>query len=234
MATVRVHAPVKDFEGEVAGVRFEEGVAEVERGSAAYQYFRGAGYGIDRSAEVARPEPPDPRDLGTDGDGVEVVGTRLRDAAVDPQPGDFLPPTNAGVENPHGSLVVSPGLHASAPGPIAPGAVSSDPGTQQAKETALAEAVFVEQQPVQQATADVPDDVPQGTEDAADPKPQDDDTVPDDDYDVMSLAALRDEASARELAASGTKADLKARLRADDAVNARPADTEGADGTEHS
>lgn len=44
-------------------------------------------------------------------DGVIQVGTPLRDAAVDPRPGDFLPPTNAGEPgpegNPHGPSVVS-------------------------------------------------------------------------------------------------------------------------------
>jgi hypothetical protein len=228
MGAVTVHAPVKDFEGEVAGVRFEDGQAEVERGSAAFQYFRAAGYRVEGQPERdPAPEPPDPRDLGQDGDGIVVVGTRLRDAAVDPRPEDFLPPTNAGLANPHGPLVVSPGLHASETGPIAPGAVSSTPAVQQAKETALAEAVFVEGQPVKDATADVPDDVPFGTEDAAD-------VGQGDGYDSMSLAALQDEASARGLAKSGTKSDLKARLRQDDVTNARPADTEGADGTEHS
>lgn len=34
-------------------------------------------------------------------------GTPLHDAAVDPRPGDFLPPINAGLEDPHGPLVRS-------------------------------------------------------------------------------------------------------------------------------
>ncbi len=44
----------------------------------------------------------------------EQIGTRLRDAAVDPRPGDFGAPTNAGepgeLGNPHGPTVVSLGL----------------------------------------------------------------------------------------------------------------------------
>lgn len=86
------------------------------------------------------------------------LGTPLRDAAVDPQAVDFLPPTNAGEAHPHSRKVVSPGLHAGAPGPIAPGPVSKDPAEQEAKETALAEAVFVDGTPVPEATAAVAPD----------------------------------------------------------------------------
>lgn len=69
----------------------------------------------------------------------EQIGTRLRDGAVDPRPGDFLGPSNAGAEgelgNPHGPTVISPGLHASEHiRPIRPGAVSSDPAVQDAAE----------------------------------------------------------------------------------------------------
>lgn len=78
----------------------------------------------------------DPRDV-TD----EQIGTRLRDAAVDPRPGDFLAPTNAGVAgelgNPHGPSVVSPEIHGSqGVRPIRPGDVSSDATTQDAAEDA--------------------------------------------------------------------------------------------------
>lgn len=66
-------------------------------------------------------------------------GTRLRDGAVDPRPGDFLGPTNAGAEgdlgNPHGPHVVNPEIHGSAG--IRPGLVSSDPATQSEEETAF-------------------------------------------------------------------------------------------------
>lgn len=47
----------------------------------------------------------------TDQEGVVRLGSPLRDAAVDPQPGDFLAPVNAGRPgpegNPHGPHVVS-------------------------------------------------------------------------------------------------------------------------------
>lgn len=36
------------------------------------------------------------------------VGSPLRDAAVDPMPGDASVPTNAGRADPHGPLVVAP------------------------------------------------------------------------------------------------------------------------------
>lgn len=41
-------------------------------------------------------------------DDVVRIGTPLRDAAVDPRPGDASVPTNAGQADPHGPLVVSP------------------------------------------------------------------------------------------------------------------------------
>jgi hypothetical protein len=50
----------------------------------------------------------DPRKVTT-----TLVGTPLRDAAVDPKDGDFLAPTNAGEANPHGPDVVNPEIHAS-------------------------------------------------------------------------------------------------------------------------
>jgi hypothetical protein len=150
---VEVFTPVADYTGEVAGVAFEQGRGEVERGSAAYRYFRQQGYGIGRQTDrPAVPEPVDPRTLGTNGDGIAHVGTRLRDAAVDPQPGDFLVPTNAGAANPHGPLVAAPGIHAAPPAPIVPGAVSKDPAEQDRRETAMAERVLVEGQDVRAAT----------------------------------------------------------------------------------
>ena len=71
----------------------------------------------------------------------ELKGTKLRDAAVDPKPTDFLPPINAGKPgeegNPHGPNVIAPGIHAlEEQHPIRPGKVSSDPETQSAEESA--------------------------------------------------------------------------------------------------
>lgn len=108
-------------------------------------------------ADANVPEPPDPREVTE-----RKIGTPLRDAAVEPTTADFLAPTNAGEGNPHGSQVVSPGLHAGATGPIAPGDVPDDTGEQEAKETALASAVFVDGQDVPTATAAVVEGEPAG------------------------------------------------------------------------
>lgn len=72
--------------------------------------------------------------------GAVLHGTPLRDAAVDPEPRDYLPPTNAGepgeLGNPHGPSVVAPGIHGEqGVRPIRPGAVSGDPDVQEAAET---------------------------------------------------------------------------------------------------
>lgn len=70
-----------------------------------------------------------------------VVGTSLRDAAVSPVAGDFLPPINAGAAgelgNPHGPTVVSPGIHGvQGVRPILAGPVSDDNDVQEAAEVA--------------------------------------------------------------------------------------------------
>lgn len=72
----------------------------------------------------------DPRDITP-----TTVGTPLRDAAVNPDGDDFLPPTNAGEEgelgNPHGPTVVSPEIHGSqGTRPVRPGDVPGDAGEQ--------------------------------------------------------------------------------------------------------
>ena len=71
----------------------------------------------------------------------EQVGTKLRDAAVNPKASDYLPPTNAGeageIGNPHGPTVISPEIHASqGMHPVTPGVVSGTAATQEAAETA--------------------------------------------------------------------------------------------------
>ena len=89
------------------------------------------------------------------------LGSPLRDAAVDPKPWDFLPPTNAGKADPHGPLVVAPGIHGVGPKGIRPGDVLVHDVEAQAKaETALAQAVLVEGQdkPTAIAEAETPID----------------------------------------------------------------------------
>ena len=73
------------------------------------------------------------------------IGTRTRDAAVDPRPTDFLAPVNAGLEgeagNPHGPNVWNPEIHASqGVRPVRPGPVASDPTAQDTAEDAHATA----------------------------------------------------------------------------------------------
>ncbi|MGS2641685.1 hypothetical protein [Streptosporangium sp. G12] len=139
----KITAPNTQYNGRIGDVGFRDGVAETDN-PAVISYCQGAGYDVDgHTADQADPaEVIDSRD-------VERVqaGTRLRDAAVDPQPRDFLPPTNAGQADPHGPAVVAPGVHAAPPAPIVPGPVSDDPDEQQARETEVAERVLVDGEP---------------------------------------------------------------------------------------
>lgn len=111
---------------------------------------------VPPTPEPLDPEPADPRDQE-----IVKLGTPLRDAAVDPQTGDWMVPTNAGEANPHGRQVVAPGIHAgSGTGPVRPGPVSDDTDQQAADETELVEKIYVDGQPVQDAVADVAPDEP--------------------------------------------------------------------------
>lgn len=132
----------------VGGLVFEDGVAYTDD-DAILNYCRDAGYGVGDSKPVRLdvPEAPDPRELED-----SVVGTRLRDAAVDPQPGDFLVPTNAGKENPHGPKVVAPQIHASENQVVRPGQVYVDDVAEQDKaETGQADALLVRNEDVGEA-----------------------------------------------------------------------------------
>lgn len=138
---MKIHAPDTTYTGTdtygAFSVSFEQGVATVaeeDLPAAVRTYMAGAGYGFDEAATLPeQPAPVDPREA------TQVrVGTELRDAAVDPQPGDFLAPVNAGADgdkgNPHGPHVVSPEIHASA-GLVLPGPVGD---AQEARETEFA------------------------------------------------------------------------------------------------
>lgn len=139
----RITAPVQGYNGTIGDVVFKDGVAETDN-LAVINYCRNAGYAIDGETAEQQPEQQrvDARDVDT-----AQVGTPLRDAAVDPKPGDFLAPINAGKADPHGPEVVSPGLHAVPPAPIVPGPVSDDPAAQDARESEVAKQVLVEGQP---------------------------------------------------------------------------------------
>ncbi|MFE5895837.1 hypothetical protein ACFQ67_00150 [Streptomyces sp. NPDC056488] len=108
----RIESPDRQFTGTgPGGVHFEDGVAETDN-QAVISYCQGAGYTVDGQtytdpAPAARVTAvPDPRFVQDVGDTAP-----LRDAAVDPRPGD-VPPSNAGLANPHGPLVVAPGIGA--------------------------------------------------------------------------------------------------------------------------
>lgn len=153
----KVEAPNKDYNGPGPGdAVFENGVAETDDENA-LNYYRGAGYKVSGKVESPvedAPEPPDPREVTE-----SIVGTRLRDAAVDPEPEDFLAPVNAGKGNPHGSNVVSPEIHASGPSGIRPGEVFvEDVDKQEKREKAFADARLIQQETAAEANeAEVPD-----------------------------------------------------------------------------
>ncbi len=181
----KIEAPVK-VDGEVTGVgglTFVDGVADTDN-PAIIAYCQGAGYTVN--GKVLNP-PPDPGERFDARDAAnQTVGTVLRDAAVDPGPEDFLPPTNAGQADPHGPEVVAPGIHAvSGPGPIVPGPVGrfeeetdddgnvtsrvviSDTEEQQSRETTAAERVFLNQESVPEVTVSLGEEVGQPAPDTA-------------------------------------------------------------------
>jgi len=148
MAKVKVYAPNKAYGGSTGSARFEAGVAEVDSDAPEMAYFRAAGYGIGKPA--GEPEDPEANvewpDPHTHAD--ESFGSPLRDAAVDPEPGDYLAPINAGEAHPHSSKVVSPGIHGVGPAPIRPGEVFvDDPAKQEAEEKDLAKRVLIDHEP---------------------------------------------------------------------------------------
>ena len=171
---MKIHSPAEGYTGtdrygDVV-LSFEDGVADFDGDlpPGVRQYLTGAGYGLG-SSKPKQPEPvevPDPRDY----DEPSAVGTRLRDAAVDPKPQDFLAPVNAGEANPHGPEVVSPEIHASGPAGIRPGQVFvEDVDKQEAREKAYAEARLIDQTPAGEAVkaeiGDVEDFGPLGLSD---------------------------------------------------------------------
>lgn len=164
----KIEAPNKDYNGPGPGdAKFKDGVAHTDD-EAAINYYRGAGYTVDGDSpdDDDTPEPPDPRDIED-----EIVGTRLRDAAVDPQSEDFLAPINAGKANPHGPQVISPEIHGSGPKGIRPGGVPvDDHGKQEEREKEFAKARLLENQPAADANASVvPDPEERGELDISDP-----------------------------------------------------------------
>lgn len=194
----KVEAPHKGYNGVgPGGAVFEDGVADVDD-DAALNYYRAAGYSVGGEVESPvedSPEPPDPREVTE-----QVSGTRLRDAAVDPEASDFLAPVNAGEDNPHGSNVVSPEIHASGPAGIRPGEVFvEDIDKQEKRESEFAQARLVEQVPAPEAVkVEVPDPDDRGPLGLSDPGSV-----------AAGVEAAKDVASEQEQPAPAKKAAAK-------------------------
>lgn len=178
---VRVEAPVETFTGVIAGVAFADGVAEFDpkENPGAHGYFQTAGYRINGKQVNDPPGLYAPRPTPTaaapgtpdNPDGI-IRGPSSNDAAVvkdagGPMSDAFMPPTNAGEADPHGPLVVSPGIHAVPPAPIVPGPVSPEAPTQEKVETAVAHDVLVEGLPA--TTVADPNPAPTGPLGLSDP-----------------------------------------------------------------
>ena len=148
-----ITAPQTDYSGFSAGVTFRDGKGYLaDDNPGALAYFEANGYTVAKGGS-----PPDQVPLSVDP--APAPARPSRDAAVEreaagPLSDAFLPPTNVGPGNdPHGPMVVSPGLHAVPPAPIVPGPVQSDPAAQEEAETTVAQAVLVEGQLVPDAVA---------------------------------------------------------------------------------
>lgn len=150
MKTVR--APQSDYSGVSAGVSFTDGIGYTDDDNA-LAYFRASGYEVTNGGTPPEEIPQSVRPRAN-------AAPPSRDASVVPNAGGplsdaFLPPVNAGGGDPHGPVVVSPGLHAVPPAPIVPGPVRSEPAEQERVETEAATAVLVNGEPVATGTADV-------------------------------------------------------------------------------
>ncbi len=95
-------------------------------------YLRERGFGVDGKTVD---QPADPAVIDSREVVEEQVGSKARDAAVDPKPEDFLPPVNAGKADPHGPKVVAPQIHAAKEQPVRPGDVSDDNAVQEKAES---------------------------------------------------------------------------------------------------
>lgn len=151
MSRTKITAPVAGYTGTgPGGAVFHDGVAYTDD-EVAIAYYRSAGYGVGGAVPKADDEErADAREVDS-----QVVGTRLRDASVDPQPEDFLAPVNAGKADPHGPLVVAPGIHAIETQVVRPGPVQMGENVreQDKAETEHAKALLVVNTPAREVTA---------------------------------------------------------------------------------
>ncbi len=212
----KIEAPNKSYNGPgPGGAVFVDGKAETDE-EAALNYYRSAGYKVGGSVDSPRAaqEVSDPRDIDE-----VLVGTRLRDAAVDPRPDDFLAPIGAGEANPHGAAVVSPEVHGSGPAGIRPGAVRDNLGKQEVREKEFAAARLVQRVEMAEAVAaEIPNPDDRGPIGLSDPGSvaavdSGDGAVPDEvpkasDNKAAWVDHAVSQGVAREDAESMTKADL--------------------------
>lgn len=133
----QVQSPIEGFTGTTVfgqtTLTFKDGVADAKDApEGVLAYLRGKGFTVDgKTIDLPEaPEPVDSRDITE-----TQIGTKARDAAVDPQPEDFLPPVNAGKADPHSAKVVAPQIHAAKEQPIRAGVVSDDLKAQEAAES---------------------------------------------------------------------------------------------------
>ena len=154
----KVYAPNQNFSGVRAGVAFSKGVGEMDSDDKlARSFFERHGYGIGKKVETttSRERALQAHAEATTGPH-HPAASRLRDASVNPEKRDFLPPTNAGEADPHGPMVVSPEIHHDGPKGLKPGDVHvDDTDRQAADETELARRVLVEGEPKTEAALEV-------------------------------------------------------------------------------
>jgi hypothetical protein len=126
----------RGYTGTIAGVEFDDGSPDRDINAAVRAYASRHGLRVDGDRLVVVESDDEPRVDSRDVT-EQKVGTPLRDAAVDPKPGDFLPPINAGQADPHGPEVIAPHVHGAADRRITPGPVHVDnPAAQEISETA--------------------------------------------------------------------------------------------------
>lgn len=139
MTKIKISSPVEGLNITSAVgptvLNFKDSVAEIDSDELTpglRRFLDRNGYGIGggeaKGRETETPQPPDPRKVNH-----EQIGSKIRDAAVNPKDKDFLEPSNAGKANPHGTEVVSPEIHASQGiRPVKGGPVHVDDPAQQA------------------------------------------------------------------------------------------------------
>ena len=143
---MKIKSPIEGFTSKTyvgpLVLDFENGVAEVDEKTVpagVLGYLQQQGFTVDgktaKPAELVTPDAPQPTVVDSRDVVDEQVGSKARDAAVDPQPEDFLPPVNAGKADPHGPKVVAPQVHATPEQPVRPGDVSDDNAVQEKAES---------------------------------------------------------------------------------------------------